>query len=543
MNRLKIGIAQINPTVGDFAGNLKKCIQYIKQADRSKCDLIVFPELAVSGYPVWDLANRDSFVKEGLRSLKRLVKESRDSQVAIVIGFIDKSKKKDKSLNALAVIHRGRIIHRHNKILLPTYDVFLEQIFFESGQHQSVFTFKGVKIAASICEDVWDDSYSVKPIEDARKHGAELLINISASPFHGKSSQVRRKLISRKAKENKMDILYVNQVGGQDELIFDGRSFAVDERGSVYFEAPSFIEGLFSLEWTRGSGKKKDIPVKDPHDVGEIYKALVLGLRDYVRKNNFTQVVLGLSGGIDSALVASLATDALGPEAVLGLSMPGPFSSKGSVSDAKELASHLGIELREKSIKNLYQTFKRQAKFGKLTLAEENLQARLRGLELMYVSNKEGRLLLTTGNKSEMAMGYCTLYGDMCGGLGVLGDVYKMDVYRLCRWRNKIFPVIPENTLLKPPSAELRPNQKDVDSLPPYEKLDQILYHYIEKNKTVSQIKTLLKGKVSRSIIDKTIQAVSSNEYKRRQSPPVLRVSEKAWFGRRMPVTNAFREG
>lgn len=545
MSRLKIGIAQFNPTVGDFSGNLKQILNKVRQADRAGLDLVIFSELALSGYPVWDLANKKDFVAAGLKSLGRLKQVSRKLQVAIVVGFIGQGKRGGKSTNSLAIIHRGKIIHKHTKILLPTYDVFLEKIFFESGNEQKVFSFKGVKIAASICEDIWEEGYARKPIQQAARSGAKLLINISASPFHRRASKARHDLISRKARKHGIAIVYVNQVGGQDDLIFDGQSLAVDERGSVFFQAPTFIEDLYWFDWAPRDRKKALPPlshkIEEQTATAQIYKALVVGVRDYVRKNNFKQVVLGLSGGVDSALAATVARDALGADAVLGLMLPGPFSSRGSVRDAKALAHNLGIQTREISINPQYQAFKRKKKFGKLTTAEENLQARLRALELMYVSNKEGRLLLTTGNKSEMAMGYCTLYGDMCGGLGVLGDVYKTEVYRLCRWRNNILPAIPMATLQKAPTAELRPNQKDEDSLPPYEILDEILDLYIEQNKSVGDIKKKVKGKISLRVVERVIHQTDNNEYKRRQSPPVLRISEKAWFGRRMPLTNAFR--
>jgi NAD+ synthetase len=340
-----------------------------------------------------------------------------------------------------------------------------------------------------------------------------------------------------------MALIYVNQVGGQDDLVFDGRSLASDAQGTIFFKAPAFLEGLFTLDWTLG---EKKFPLQEgifQSPTQEIYKALVLGLRDYVRKNGFSKVVLGLSGGIDSSLVAVLAHDALGPEAILGMMLPGPYSSKHSVEDAEALGKNLGIRLRTLSITSLYRHFQKTKGIrGSLSLADENLQARLRGLELMYLSNREGYLLLTTGNKSEMAMGYCTLYGDMCGGLGVIGDVYKTEVYRLCRYRNRLTPVIPERVLKKAPSAELRPHQKDTDSLPPYELLDEILYHYIEKNKTVAEMKKIFKRRASEALLSRIVRAVDHNEYKRRQSPPVLRVTEKAWFGRRMPITNRFVE-
>jgi len=541
MGRLKIGIAQINPTVGDFEGNLKKILAKIHEAECAHLDLVVFPELVISGYPVWDLANKESFIQAGLASLRAIAQFTRKQQVAVMVGFIDQGPTAKKSYNALAVIQKGRILHRQYKTLLPTYDVFLEQIFFESGKAQGIFSLKGIKVAASICEDIWDDSYPVKPIKEAKKKGAELLINISASPFFSHAAEARDHLITRKAKQYGLAIIYANQIGGQDDLVFDGRSLAADARGAIFMRAPAFLEGLFACDWAPGD-RKSPVPRKPFRDpAADIYKALVIGLRDYVRKNRFSKVAIGLSGGIDSALVAALAHDALGSEAVLGVMMPGPFSSKGSVEDAKRLGKNLGIALRMIPITPIYRHHIRtKGVRGKISPAEENLQARLRGIELMYLSNKEGYLLLTTGNKSEMAMGYATLYGDMCGGLGVIGDVYKTEVYRLARYRNSVTPVIPHSTLVKPPSAELRPHQKDSDSLPPYALLDEILYQYIEKNRTLLDLTRIFKRRASRGLISRIIRTVDHNEYKRRQAPPILRVTEKAWFGRRMPITNRF---
>ncbi len=542
MPRLKIAIAQINPIVGDFPGNFEKIKAKINEAEKKGIDLIIFSELVISGYPVWDLANKTSFIRAGLKSLRKIQSLSRSKELGIVVGFIDSNPRGEKSYNALAFIHRGKVLHKQYKMLLPNYDVFLEQIFFESGGEQKPFKFKGIKIAASICEDIWDDHYLIKPISKIKKNGARLLINISASPFYSKVARVRSSHLSRKASQYGIAIVYANQIGGQDELIFDGQSLACDERGNVFFKAPAFCEGVFEFDWAPGDKKEKILKSSQIKPAQNIYKALVLGLRDYVKKNNFSKVVIGLSGGIDSALVASLAYDALGPKAILGVSLPGPFSSPGSVSDAKKLARNLNIELRTISIKSLYKHIKGTKKFpNRVTLAEENLQARLRALELMYISNRENRLLLTTGNKSEMAMGYCTLYGDMCGGLGVIGDVYKTQVYELAHYRNEMSPVIPEETLKKAPSAELRPKQKDSDSLPPYEVLDKVIYYYVEQNLSLAEILKKVKGRISRTLISKVIRAVDHNEYKRRQAPPVLKVTQKAWFGRRMPITNSFQ--
>lgn len=551
---LKIGIAQLNPTVGDFNGNQRKILGYVEEADRHGLDLVVFPELAVSGYPVWDLASKPQFVKAGLEVLKAILRSTRRKHVAVVIGLIDLGKKKGgKNRNALMVVRDGKVIHCQYKTLLPNYDVFLEQIYFEPGNDHRLFTLKNWRIGTTICEDIWDDAYPVKPAKILRAKGADLLINISASPFHRHVAEIRDRLIRRQSKENSIWLVYANQTGGQDDLVFDGRSIAAEPGGRIIFRAPAFEEGLFSFEI--GSGTKKSLAgtFNADEEIKDMYRALVLGIRDYVRKNRFQKVVIGLSGGIDSALVATLAADALGPQAVVGVTMPGEYSSRGSFEDSGELAKNLGIEFRQQPILSNYEQFVEYVKLRKrqtgrpvpednqITLAMENLQARLRGLELMYISNDENCLLLSTGNKSEMAMGYCTLYGDMCGGLCVIGDVYKTDVYRLVQYRNSISPVIPKVILEKAPSAELRPDQKDQDSLPPYDVLDAILIRYIEKNLGEAEIVRQLKTRgVERSLIASIIKKVDHNEYKRRQSPPIIRVSEKAWFGRRMPITNRF---
>lgn len=461
----------------------------------------------------------------------------------------------DRTFNALAWIEKGKIRHVQPKRLLPTYDVFLEQIFFTPGTDSRLIPWRGFQVAPTICEDIWDQDYDRKPLADLSNRGANFAVNLSASPFYQGVSDVRDSLLKRQTVRHGLPLLYVNQVGAQDDLIFDGRSLFVNERGRILFRAPAFQEGLFFFDWKPGD---KNAPVlsSDPvsGDSTEMYEALRLGIRDYCRKNGFKKIVIGLSGGIDSAVVAALAVDAVGPEAVLGVTMPSGYSSRGSWEDSEELARRLGIEIRKHSIREKYEflvkAYRKQASqegrklapAGKITLAMENLQARIRGLELMYLSNDEGRLLLTTGNKSELAMGYCTLYGDMAGGLAVLGDVYKTDVYRLARTRNGQGEVIPQPILTKAPSAELRPDQKDQDSLPPYEILDEILYLYIERNESREAIVKAMKARgVSAKTVHEVIRKVDHNEYKRRQTPPILRVTHKAWFGRRMPITNRFQ--
>ncbi len=540
---LKIAIAQINPTVGDFEGNLNLIYARASEADQKGADMVIFSELALSGYPVWDLANKPSFVSAGLRALGRLQKMSARLKPLIVIGFIDPKKGGKKSFNALAGIHRGKIIHKQYKMLLPTYDVFLEHIFFQPGEDFRLFEFKGWKIGTSICEDLWDDEYKEKPTHRLSELGAELIINISASPFHRRVGPIRESLVCRQSKKCGVPLVYVNQIGAQDDLIFDGRSLVATPDGKIRFRAPAFVEGLFLFNL----GGSNPLLVKAEADaVRLMYEALTLGVRDYCRKNGFKRAVLGLSGGIDSALTAALAADALEPKNVLGVTMPGPYSSQGSIDDSEALAKRLEIEFRQISITEAYHSARGRRCVNELqneiSLADENFQARLRALELMYISNSEGRLLLSTGNKSELAVGYCTLYGDMCGGLSVLGDIFKTDVYKLARYRNKISSVIPEATLSKPPSAELRPDQTDQDSLPPYDKLDAILRSYIEENASRVEIEKKQKGRIASEVIRKILGLVDHNEYKRRQAAPTLRVSQKAWFGRRMPITNRFRD-
>lgn len=549
MNPVCFAIAQMNPTVGDYAANTEKIIEWIRQAEQKSADLIVFPELALCGYPVWDLATRKPFIRQGLKQLEKIAAATRNFKVTVALGYIDEGKN-GRSLNAMAWISRGRIVAKTIKRLLPTYDVFLEQIFFEPGTRSEVVAFRGGKAGPLICEDLWDEGYSVKPMAELAKQKPDFIVSISASPYYRGVSAVRDALIKRQVQKYKLPILYINQVGGQDDLIFDGRSFFTDAKGRVLFRAPAFQEGLFFFKWDPKTTSHAVPQASYCDSPEEIYKALTLGIQDYCRKNKFDKIVIGLSGGIDSALVAALAVDALGKSAVTGITMPGPHSSSGSWQDSEELARRLGIDFRTHSISDDYEFFMQhycedrkkagvKPVYRQINLAMENLQARLRGLKLMFVSNDEGRLLLTTGNKSELAMGYCTLYGDMAGGLAVIGDVYKTDVFRLCEYRNSISKVIPQKILTKAPSAELRPNQKDEDSLPPYEILDQVLFHYIEMNRGVQEISKLVK-KISRERIAEIIRSVDRNEYKRRQTPPILRVTPKAWFGRRMPITNRF---
>jgi len=604
VHSLKIGIVQMNPIVGDLPHNTAQIIRRIDEAEKRGLDWVIFSELALSGYPVWDLANKKGFIDAGLAHLKTIIRATRGKKVMAILGFIDRGPASShKAYNALAVLSNGKVIHKQYKSLLPTYDVFLEQIFFEPARDQKIFTYKGLKVGTTICEDLWDEQYPLKPMKVLAQKGARVIVNISASPYHGRVEQVRDALIRKKSRETGAYFIYVNQVGGQDDLIFDGCSLVASPDGEVFFRGEPFQENLYEvkLDIPRTAVKSKGpVQIKQPErrlgcgDAGEMYRAICLGVRDYVRKNGFKRVVIGLSGGIDSALTAAIAVDALGSEAVIGVAMPGEFSSEDSLRDARELARHLKIEFRVHPITEKYHQFlkeakKREATSGGLGLANrlpqcgmgasgasdglglanrlvtpaqaarqdrpvraaegcrvtpamENLQARLRGMELMYISNDEGAMLLSTGNKSELATGYCTLYGDMSGGLCVLGDVYKTDVYRLATYRNGLASVIPEAIIRKAPTAELRPNQKDQDSLPPYDVLDTVLYQYIEENRSCEEIIRKVAGRQIKSdVVRDIIHRVECNEYKRRQAPPILRVTEKAWFGRRMPITNHFR--
>ena len=482
---LKIAIAQMNPTVGDYEANTARILRWLDLAERQGADLIVFPEAALCGYPVWDLANKKQFLAEGMKCLTRIAAATRGKKVSAVVGFISLCKlhgdrRTGNTHNALAWLENGKVRTVYHKQLLPTYDVFLEEIFFRPGTETKVVPFKGHKIGLTICEDIWDERYEVKPLAALAKKKVDLVLNISASPYYRGVAAAREQLLKGHARRYGFPILYVNQVGGQDDLLFDGRSTFVDAKGRILFRAPAFEEGLFF-------SKEKMVLAHQCDEVEETYRALVMGVRDYFRKNGFKKAVIGLSGGIDSALVAVIAVDALGKGAVKGVTMPGPFSSEGSWKDSEALAKNLGIEFQTRPIKGMYETFLKQSARGTgngkrmPSLAMENLQARLRGMELMFISNDESRLVLTTGNKSELAMGYCTLYGDMAGGLAVIGDVYKTEVYRIARYRNALQKVIPEAILTKAPSAELRPNQKDQDSLPSYDALDEVLGLYIEK--------------------------------------------------------------
>lgn len=550
---MKIALAQINTTVGDLDGNTEKIINQIENAKRRKVDLVVFPELAITGYPPKDLLFKKEFVSETEKRLIKIQKAS--SGIGVVIGLVTQRTDSramvdnyDISIpahfsgitlsNTAYLINNQKIIGVHEKIWLPTYDVFDEKRYFEPGKAIKVFNFKGQKIGINICEDLWIDD---GPTDQQVKKGANLIIIISASPFYVGKWQVRKQLVRKRALANKVPIFYNNLVGGQDDLIFDGGSFAFDQRGNLIGLAKHFAEDLLVID----IDSAKLIKDLKENEETEVFNALVLGLRDYVGKNRFPKVVLGLSGGIDSALVCALAVQALGSDRVFGVTMPSPFSSEASVKDSITLANNLKIELLNIPITEIYKsyltTLKPSFEDKKLDATEDNIQARIRGNILMALANKFGYLVLSTGNKSETAVGYTTLYGDMAGGLAVISDVPKMMVYRLAKYFNQqaTKELIPKNIFAKPPSAELKPNQKDSDDLPPYEILDKILALSIEENKSKEEI---IKQGFSKALVNDIIRRIDHNEYKRKQAPLGLKITPKAFgSGRRMPITNKFQ--
>jgi NAD+ synthase (glutamine-hydrolysing) len=527
---MKISCAQLNPIVGDVEGNTLKVLDIVREAKQSEQDIILFPELCLSGYPPKDVLLYKVFNEQIHSSLKRIISESKGLSTALFIGhpYLD-----DTVLyNRCTVISDGEVLTTYDKHLLPTYDVFDESRYFKPGQSVGLVTIKNKKIGITICEDAWDDKYSVSPITNTVNAGAEMIVNLSASPYEMNKEHVRQSLFQNHAKRHNVPVIVVNQVGANDELIFDGHSFYCDASGDIIAQAPGFESGLFSME----NGNLSDLETS----LGNSHKALVLGIRDYVQKSGFSQVLIGLSGGIDSALTATLAVDALGKENVLGITMPSEFSSEGSVSDSVRLAENLGIEIQEIPIKAIFNQYSESLsplfKDLPFDLAEENLQSRIRGTLLMAVSNKFNRLLLTTGNKSEMAVGYCTIYGDMNGALGVIGDVYKTKVYELSRYLNKDGERIPVSTIEKAPSAELRPDQKDQDSLPEYDVLDGILNLFIEEKQSTQSI---IEAGYDEQTVKWVTRLVKLNEYKRFQAPPILKLTPTA-FGtsRRMPIVS-----
>jgi NAD+ synthase/NAD+ synthase (glutamine-hydrolysing) len=540
---VRVALGQINTTIADFAGNSAKIIEYTQRARSRGADIVLFPELSICGYPPRDLVERPWFVEKNRCTAEAIAKQTQG--IDAVVGLVTPARTgAGKSvLNSAALLRERKIAFLQSKRLLPTYDVFDEMRNFAPADSQHLFSLDEKQIALTICEDAWNDKnfwdrrlYGVDPVEDLMRAGGKVLLNISASPFYLCKRELRRNMLAAIAREYNVPVAMVNQVGGNDSLIFDGSSLVLGPDGRVIAQAKSFEEDLIFFDTDTLQG---DIHERDETEEGSAYAALVLGTRDYVRKCGFSRVVLGLSGGIDSALTACIAVDALGRENVMGVGMPGPYSSKGSVDDAAALAKNLGIEFDIVPIGDIYQAYLGGLKpvFGNrgADVTEENIQARIRGSLLMALSNKFGGLLLTTGNKSELGVGYCTLYGDMCGGLAVISDVPKTLVYRLARYVNSKGERIPEATIEKPPSAELRPDQKDSDSLPPYEVLDNILADYVEDNKSPQQIAEA-RG-YDLQLVRNVARMVDRSEYKRQQAAPGLKISEKAFgFGRRYPI-------
>jgi NAD+ synthase (glutamine-hydrolysing) len=540
---VRIALGQINTLIGDFSGNSAKIIEYAQRARSAGADLILFPELSVCGYPPRDLVERSAFVERNYQATEAIARETEG--IALICGLVTPAKSvTGKSvLNSAALLRDGQIAFIQSKRLLPSYDVFDEMRNFAPAERQQLICLGSKQVALTICEDAWNDKtfwdrplYGVDPVEDLIGAGGEILLNISASPFYLHKRELRRDMLEAIATKYRVPVGFVNQVGGNDSLVFDGSSFALGPDGKIIAQAKSFEEDLICFDTESLSG---DMHQQDDELEASAYSALVLGTRDYVRKCGFQRVVLGLSGGIDSALTACIAVDALGRENVIGVGMPGPYSSQGSVDDSAELARNLGIRFDTVPIGDLFDSYVKSLKPAfagrEPDVTEENIQARIRGSLMMAMSNKLGALLLTTGNKSEIGVGYCTLYGDMCGGLAVISDVPKTLVYRLARYVNLRSPVIPVSTIEKPPSAELRPDQKDSDSLPPYEVLDAILEDYIEDNKS-TQVIAEDRG-YDLALVRKVAHMVAQSEYKRQQSAPGLKISEKAFgFGRRYPI-------
>jgi len=540
---MKIGFAQINPTVGDLQGNFEKIVKAYDQLVDAGADIVIAPELAVPGYPPQDLLFKSRFVPENLAVLDRLQK--RLSKPALLVGFVDRNEGRGKPFhNAAALLQADQPMQKTHKSLLPTYDVFDEDRYFQPATQVAPLNFRGRRVGVTICEDIWTERYlprplyAVDPLGSLVDQEAEIILNVSASPFNLRKPAVRREMISGLAGTYQRPIFYCNSVGGNDQLVFDGNSIAVNARGELVAQLPAFEEASVVVD-TESAGAAT---IPSENITAELYGALRLGLRDYLAKCGFKSAVLGLSGGIDSAVVAAIAADALGPENVTGVSMPSQFSSRASVLDALALSKNLGIQCLQIPIADTFTVFKAQFKevFAGRTedATEENMQARLRGMTLMALSNKFGHLVLSTGNKSELAVGYCTIYGDMAGGLAVISDVPKTMIYELARFINRKREIIPVSTIEKAPSAELRPNQKDQDTLPPYDVLDAILRLYVEENLSASEI-------AAQGFDEATVRwvqrRVDLNEYKRAQAAPGLKVTSRAFgVGRRMPIAQRY---
>jgi NAD+ synthase (glutamine-hydrolysing) len=546
---MKLTLAQLNPTIGDIQGNLAKVAGTLSECSKDSPDLVIFPELFLVGYPPRDLLERPSFITRTQAAIEQLLKVSQDfGQTGIIVGAPQPNQQPTgKGIhNSALLIYQGELLFSHHKSLLPTYDVFDEPRYFEPGNEDSVVKFKDSILGISVCEDAWNDpalwprrTYHHDPIEAMAKKGAKLIINIAASPFHRGKERLRYNIVRSHARKHQIPFVFVNQVGANDELIFDGRSICVDGAGHPIAVFPPFQKHIQTISLDPAGVPTSYEPQEE---IESVYQALVLGLRDYMGKCGFKKAILGLSGGIDSAVTCCIAAEALGSDNVVAVTMPGPYSSPGSVEDSEKLAENLGIKFETVVISPIYEAYinslRPHLRGREVDITEENIQARIRGNILMALSNKFGHLVLSTGNKSELAVGYCTLYGDMSGGLSVISDVPKTMVYELAAYINRQSPVIPQDIVNKAPTAELKENQTDQDTLPPYEVLDQILHYYLDEHYSMEDI---LRLDFEPETVSWVIRAVERNEYKRRQGPPGLKVTSKAFgSGRRMPIAAKF---
>ena len=546
---MKLTLAQLNPTIGDIQGNLAKIEKTLSQCSKDSPDLVIFPELFLVGYPPRDLLERSSFIARTQTAIEQLLRVSEKfGQGGIIVGAPQPNlQPTGKGIhNSALLIYQGELFYTHHKSLLPTYDVFDEPRYFEPGTEDSVVKFKDTILGVSVCEDAWNDptlwprrTYHHDPIEDMAKKGAKLIINIAASPFHRGKEILRYQIVRSHARKHRIPFVFVNQVGANDELIFDGRSICVNGAGDPIAVFPPFREHVQTISLHQAGVHTSYEPQEE---IESVYQALVLGLRDYTGKCGFNTAILGLSGGIDSAVTCCIAAEAIGRDNLVAVTMPGPYSSSGSVADSEKLAGNLGIKFETVPIVPIYEAYLKSLrphlKGREVDITEENIQARIRGNILMALSNKFGHLVISTGNKSEQAVGYCTLYGDMSGGLSVISDVPKTMVYELAGYINRQSPVIPQEIINKAPTAELKENQTDQDTLPPYEVLDQILYYYLDEQYSVEDILAL---DFDPEMVNWVTWAVDRNEYKRRQASPGLKVTSKAFgSGRRMPIAAKF---
>jgi NAD+ synthase (glutamine-hydrolysing) len=545
---MKVALAQINTTVGDLAGNAAKILAAYRRGAEAGLDLVMAPELAITGYPPRDLLLKGRFIPQNLAILERLAKAT--GQTGLLVGYVGLNAERPgrEATNSVALLQNGQIIATRAKTLLPTYDVFDEDRYFEPAKENQVVEFNGGKIGLTVCEDVWNDEdfwrerrYRKNPVIELVQAGAKMIFNVSASPWHLGKNQTRLAMLSSMAAKARCPLLYCNAAGGNDELIFDGGSMAFNAAGQPLAAGARFEEDFVVVD----TETQTPVTLESRPDEEELHSALALGLRDYLHKCGFKSAILGLSGGIDSAVTACLAVAALGVENVRGFALPSQYSSPGSKDDARKLAANLGIQYDVIAIQPGFEAVKQELSpvfAGRPEdTAEENMQARLRGVILMAISNKFGSLLLTTGNKSELAVGYCTIYGDMCGGLAVISDVPKTMVYRLARWINREREIIPTDSITKPPSAELRPDQTDQDSLPPYDVLDAILEAYVVHGRSASEI---IDRGFEEAVVKRIVRLIDFNEYKRRQAAPGLKVTSKAFgVGRRIPIAQRYRDG